>query len=113
MYHLKLHADSVAWSTLDFPGVSLRVLNTDPGTGSTTVLTRMAPGAVIPAHLHTRADETVYVLEGDFVEDGQSYGPGSFFAGKAGEPHGPHSTIGGCMVLTAFSDTLDFVLVEG
>jgi len=113
MYHLKLHADSVAWAPLDFPGVSLRVLYTDPDTGAMSVLTRMAPGAVIPAHLHTKADETVYVLEGDFVEDGQSHGPGSFFVGKAGVPHGPHSTVGGCTVMTAFSATLDFVLVGG
>jgi quercetin dioxygenase-like cupin family protein len=111
VYHLKLQADAVAWSPLDFPGVSLRVLHTDSQTGATSVLTRMAPGAVIPAHLHTQADETVYVLEGDFVEDGHSHGPGSFFAGKAGVPHGPHSTVGGCTVLTAFSAALDFVLV--
>jgi quercetin dioxygenase-like cupin family protein len=111
MYHRKLHADSVAWTPLDFPGVSLRVLHTEPETGATSVLTRLAPGAVIPAHLHTHADETVYVLEGDFVEDGQSHGPGSFFAGKAGVPHGPHGTVGGCVVLTTFSAALDFVLV--
>jgi anti-sigma factor ChrR (cupin superfamily) len=111
MYHVKLHADTVAWSPLDFPGVSLRVLHTDPDTGAMSVLTRMAPGAIIPAHLHTRADETVYVLAGDFVEDGHSHSPGSFFAGKAGVPHGPHSTVGGCVVLTAFSAPLDFVLV--
>jgi anti-sigma factor ChrR (cupin superfamily) len=113
MYHLKLHADSVAWTPLDFPGVSLRVLHADPDTGATSVLTRLAPGAVIPAHLHTKADETVYVLEGDFVEDGRSHDPGTFFAGKAGVPHGPHSTVGGCTVLTAFSAALDFVLVGG
>jgi quercetin dioxygenase-like cupin family protein len=111
VYHLKLHVEAVAWSPLDFPGVSLRVLHTDPDSGAMSVLTRMSPGAVIPAHLHTKADETVYVLEGDFVEDGQSHGPGSFFAGKAGVPHGPHSTVSGCMVLTAFSAALDFVLV--
>jgi quercetin dioxygenase-like cupin family protein len=111
MYHLKLHADEVAWSALDFPGVSLRVLHTNPATGAMSVLTRLAPGAVIPAHLHTHADETVYVLEGDFVEDGESHGPGSFFAGKAGVPHGPHSSVGGCVVMTAFSAALDFVLV--
>lgn len=111
MYHLKLHTETVAWSSLDFPGVSLRVLYTDPDTGAMSALTRMAPGATIPAHLHTKADETVYVLEGDFVEDGQSHGPGSFFAGRAGSAHGPHSTVGGCVVLTAFSATLDFVLV--
>jgi quercetin dioxygenase-like cupin family protein len=111
MFHLKLHADAVAWTPLDFPGVSLKVLHNDPDTGATTVLTRMAAGAVIPAHRHTNADETVYVLEGDFVEDGQSHGPGSFFAGKAGVPHGPHRTVGGCSVLTTFSAPLDFVLV--
>jgi anti-sigma factor ChrR (cupin superfamily) len=111
VYHLKLHVDTVAWSPLDFPGVSLRVLHTDPDSGAMSVLTRMVPGAEIPAHLHTKADETMYVLEGDFVEDGESFGPGSFFAGKAGVPHGPHSTVGGCMVLTTFSAALDFVLV--
>src|SRR4051812_30527873 len=109
--HLKLHAKTVEWSPGDFPGVSLRVLYSDPDTGATSVLTRLAPGAVIPAHRHTKADETVYVLEGDFVEDGRSHGPGSFFAGKSGVPHGLFSTVGGCVVLTAFSATLDFVLV--
>ena len=112
MYELKLNTNDVAWSPLDFPGVSLRVLQTDPITGAMTVLTRLAPGAVIPAHLHTHADETVYVLEGDFVEDQVSHGPGTFFAGKAGVPHGPHSSLGGCTVLTTFSATPDFVLVE-
>jgi quercetin dioxygenase-like cupin family protein len=112
MYHLKLLAGSAAWSDLDFPGVSMGVLHTDPVSGAMSVLTRLAPGAVIPAHLHTKADETVYVLEGDFVEDGESYGPGCFFAGKAGVPHGPHSSVGGCAVLTTFSATIDFVLVE-
>ncbi|HEX4614125.1 MAG TPA: cupin domain-containing protein [Urbifossiella sp.] len=111
MYHLKLTADAGPWVPLDFPGVSLRVLNTDPETGATSVLTRLAPGAEIPAHLHTAADETVYVLEGDFIEDGTGYGPGCFFAGKAGVPHGPHRSAGGCTVLTTFSAALDFVLV--
>jgi quercetin dioxygenase-like cupin family protein len=112
MYHVKLDAASIAWTPLDFAGVSLRVLHTEPETGAMTVLTRMAPGATIPAHLHTKADETVYVLEGDFVEDSQGHGPGSFFAGKAGVPHGPHTSVGGCVVLTRFSAELDFVLVE-
>jgi hypothetical protein len=87
-----LHANAVEWAPLDFPGVSLQVLRIDPDTGAMSVLTRMAPGSVIPAHLHTQADETVYLLESDFVEDGQSQGPGSFIAGTAGVPYGrpPH-----------------------
>lgn len=50
------------------------------------------PGSTIPAHRHSLADETVYVLEGDFIEAGVGYGLGAFFAGKAGTPHGPHSS---------------------
>jgi quercetin dioxygenase-like cupin family protein len=111
MYQTKLHAEDVAWTPLDIPGVSLRVLLTDPQTGAMLVITRMSPGSLIPAHLHTNANETVYVLSGDFVEDGESHGPGSFFACKAGVRHGPHGSVGGCMLFTTFSGTLDFVLV--
>ena len=111
MYGVKVNESEVGWTPLDMPGVAMKVLHKDEATGAMAVLTRMDAGATIPAHFHTKADETVYVLEGDFVEDGQSHGPGSFFAGKAGVPHGPHSTVGGCVVLTAFSATLDLVLV--
>ena len=111
MYDVKLKPEDGGWTPLDFPGVSMKVLFTDEATGAMAVITRMDAGAVIPAHYHTKADETVYVLEGDFVEDGESHGPGTFFAGKAGVPHGPHGSVGGCTVLTAFSATLDFVLV--
>jgi hypothetical protein len=33
--------------------------------------------ASIPAHIHTRADETVFVVSGDFIEETVEYGPGS------------------------------------
>lgn len=89
----------------------MRVLKEDARTGGMTVLTRMEPGAAIPAHLHTHAHETVFVVSGDFVEDGKAYGPGSFFAGEAGTPHGPHRTLSGCVVLTTFSAAFDFQLV--
>ncbi len=111
MYELKRAADQGGWTPIDFPGVEIKVLYTDESTGATTVLTRLAPGAVIPRHRHTAADETVYVIEGDFVEDFESFGPGSFFAGKAGTDHGPHGSTNGCLVLTRFSAPLDFVLV--
>jgi quercetin dioxygenase-like cupin family protein len=111
MYNLKLHADSVEWSPLGFDGASLRVLHTNPDTGAKSLLIHMAPGAVIPAHLHTKADEALYVLEGDFVEAGVTSGPGTFYAARAGVSHGPHTTVGGCTVLLALSAELDVVLV--
>lgn len=112
MYALKLNTTAIEWTPLDFPGVSMKTLRQDSRTGAMTVMTRMQPGASIPAHSHTHADETVYVLEGDFVEDGVAYGPGGFFAGAAGTVHGPHRTVSGCVLLTTFSGPLDFVLAE-
>ena len=67
--------------------------------------TATPPGAVIPEHWHSNADETVFVLEGEFVEGGFTYGPGTFFLGKAGLPHGPHTSRTGCTVLTHFSSS--------
>ena len=110
MFQIKLRPDDTPWTLLDYPGVAMRLLVNNPDTGASTVLTRLDPGAVIPAHWHSFADETVTVLEGDFVEDGAVYGVGSFFAGQAGTPHGPHSTLGGCVLLTTFSAAVDFVL---
>jgi quercetin dioxygenase-like cupin family protein len=110
MYQTKTDTSTHDWSPLDFPGVSMKVLHQVKTTGGMTVMTRLAPGSSIPAHRHTHADETVFVVEGDFVEDGISYGPGSFFVGLAGTPHGPHSSFGGCVLLTTFSATLDFIL---
>ena len=111
MYEIKKAADEEGWAPLNFPGVEIKVLHTDTASGATTVLTRLAAGAVIPRHRHTTADETVYVIEGDFVEDGESFGPGAFFVGAAGTDHGPHGSRNGCVVLTRFSAALDFVLV--
>ena len=109
MYQIKVREGESAWADLGMPGVTMKVLHKDEATGAMAVLTRIEAGASIPAHWHTYADETVYVV-GDFVEDGTSYGPGSYFVGKARTPHGPHSTVSGCVVLTHFSAELDFQL---
>ncbi len=98
MYEIKRTGDEGDWTALDLPGVEIKVLHTDQSSGATTVLTRLQSGATIPRHRHSSADETVYVIEGDFIEDKRSFGPGSFFAGKAGTDHGPHSSTGGCLV---------------
>jgi quercetin dioxygenase-like cupin family protein len=112
VYQTKIDTSALAWSPLDFPGVSMRVLQDVGPTGGMTVMTRIAAGGSVPAHGHTRADETVFVVEGDLVEDGVAYGPGSFFAGRAGSVHGPHRSAGGCVLLTTFSAPPDFVLAE-
>lgn len=109
MYQIKRRENELPWGDLEMPGVSMKVLHKDEATGAMAVLTRIEAGASITAHSHSKADETVFVVEGEFVEDGETYGPGSFFFGRAGTRHGPHSSSTGCTVLTHFSAELDFV----
>ena len=113
MFETTIISTDVKPILLDLPGVSVRVLHRGDARGGQVVITRMAPGSVIPEHWHSDADETVYVLDGDFVEAGVTYGPGTFFFGKAGKPHGPHTSTTGCTVLTHFSSAaLDFNVVD-
>jgi anti-sigma factor ChrR (cupin superfamily) len=108
VYQKVIAQKDIVVSALEIPGVTIQILHEDDVSGGMTVLTHIAPGAVIPEHWHTSADETVFVLSGDFIEKDRSHGPGSFFVGKARTSHGPHKSISGCTVLTTFSAPLDF-----
>ena len=110
MYETKLNASDLAWSA-ENSGISMKVLHQNESSGAMTAMTRLAAGSSIPAHSHTHAEQTVFVIEGDLIDDGVSYGPGSFFVVKAGSPHGPHRTSGGCVLLTTYSGPPDFVPV--
>jgi quercetin dioxygenase-like cupin family protein len=112
MYSTTVNTGKLPWTTLDFPGVFMRVIHEHKLSGGMTVMTRLEPGATIPAHIHTQANETVFVISGDFIEDAVEYGPGTFFAATAGAPHGPHRSRTGCVVLTTFSAPLDFQIVD-
>ena len=91
MYETKIDTSAVAWSPTGWPGVSMKMLQQveSAGGGGMCGMMRMEPGSSIPAHRHTKADQVVFVIEGDLVEDGVTYGPGSFLLAKAGTPHGP------------------------
>jgi anti-sigma factor ChrR (cupin superfamily) len=108
MHQKVIEQKDIVVSTFEIPGVTIQILHEDDTSGGMTVLTHIAPGSVIPEHWHTAADETTFVLSGDFIEQARNYGPGSFFVGKARTSHGPHQSISGCTVLTTFSAPLDF-----
>jgi len=109
MYQNIVDSSAVAEQPLELEGVSIRLLH-QAENGAIAVVTQMRAGATIPAHWHSKADETVYVLSGDFIEDGVAYGPGHYFIGAARTVHGPHSSKSGCTLLTHFSAELDFNL---
>ena len=112
MYQFMSNCLACEWASLAIDGVKSKVLYFDEATNAKTVETEMKPGAIIPQHSHTHANETVYVLSGDFIEEQTEYGPGSYFVGRAGTAHGPHRTKNGCVVLTHWTGgPVDFVPV--
>ena len=64
----------------------------------------MKPGSVIPAHKHEKMAEALYVMEGDFINEGKEYQPGTSLHVKADKQHGPHSTKKGCSLLILWTD---------
>ena len=109
MFTKTVDAASIEKIALGFTGVTMQMLTGDSHGNGLYALTTMAPGAKIPAHSHSTADEFVYVMSGDFVEAGVSHGPGTFFFGVAGTAHGPHTSTNGCVILTHYSAPLDFI----
>ncbi len=112
MYEVTLDTSALPWSPTGWPGVSTKVLQLVEATGGMAGMTRLDAGSTIPAHSHTHADQMMFVVEGDLVEGGVSYGPGSYLVARAGTPHGPHGSAGGCVLLTTYSGPPDLVPVE-
>src|SRR5262245_24237456 len=59
--------------SLEFPGVTVRVLHRGDSKSGQMILTQMAPGSVIPEHWHSIANENIYIINGDFIEAGVTH----------------------------------------
>ena len=59
---------------------------------------------MIPAHLHKGMAEALYVVEGDFTNEGKQYQAGTSLHFKAGKAHGPHTTKNGCRLLVLWTE---------
>jgi anti-sigma factor ChrR (cupin superfamily) len=77
---------SLPWQPTRFPGVEVKVLMEDPESGLQTVLTRMAPGAVLTDHMHVAVEQT-WVLEGSLVDHEGTATAGSYVWRPAGSRH--------------------------
>lgn len=95
---------------------SLQVLNADPTLGPGMLRIVMQPGDVIARHFHAGQAETLYILEGDFIDEGTSYPAGTELNVKPGVHHGPHTTKTGVTFLAMFTgdvDLTDFKISRG
>lgn len=94
------------WQPGPYPGVQLKVLHQNPANGGVTVLRKFQAGATIPAHTHPLANESAFVLEGEWEESDVVYGPGAFFFAPKGTLHGPHVARTDVVSLTVFDGPL-------
>lgn len=102
-----VETESLPWVPAPFPGVELKVLMQDPTTGASTVLTRMAPGSVLPMHEHTGLEQS-FVLEGSLQDDEGVVTAGNYVWRPAGSRH-MASTPQGCLVLSVFMTPNRFI----
>jgi mannose-6-phosphate isomerase-like protein (cupin superfamily) len=52
----------------------------------------MQPGSVIPAQALEGVAEVLFVIEGDFINEGKQHLAGTSLHVKTGQQHGPHTT---------------------
>jgi quercetin dioxygenase-like cupin family protein len=106
MFQYTAVAKDTSWQPGPYPGVELAVLHKNEATGGVTVLRRFKAGTNVPAHVHPLANESAYVLSGEWEESGVVYTAGTFFFAPKGERHGPHIARTEVLSLTIFDGPL-------
>ena len=74
------------WQPTAFPGIEMKILYADSTTGVSSILFKMAPGAVVPLHEHTAVEQT-YVLSGALMDDEGVATAGNFVWRPGGNSH--------------------------
>lgn len=97
-----------------WPGIELCMLRESES--ARAYLMRMRPGAVLPAHAHTRTELSL-ILEGDAQIAGRALGPGDFDLMPAGADHAEIRSRDGCIAFIhgehGFRPKLTAALVAG
>ena len=109
MYQYTSLARDKKWQPGPYAGVELLVLHKSEETGGLTVLRKFHEGTTVPAHIHPQANESAYVLSGEWEEEGVIYTTGAFLFAPRGELHGPHLARTEVISLTVFDGPLTVV----
>jgi anti-sigma factor ChrR (cupin superfamily) len=89
-------ASSMPWQRTEFDGIEMKILYQD-AEGRSTILFKMAPGAVVPLHEHTALEQT-YMLEGSLQDSEGSCGAGDFVWRPGGNVHVAHAPDGATFI---------------
>lgn len=94
-----VRGDEVPWERM-CDGIEMKVLVQDEESGLLTGLFRLAPGAIVPDHVHNEIEQT-YVLEGTFSDQDGDAHAGDFIWRPKGNRHEAFSR-DGCLILGFF-----------
>ena len=85
-------ASAMPWQPTQFAGIEMKLLYSDDE-GRSTILFKMAPGAVVPLHEHTALEQT-FMLEGSLEDAEGRCGAGDFVWRPGGNIHVAHAPDG-------------------
>jgi len=94
-----IETESLPWIETS-PGSRMKVIYHDPATDMLTILTKLDPGAGIPAHVHEDLEQT-FVLDGALVDQEGACTAGNFVIRAKGSRHAPIAP-NGCTMLVFF-----------
>ena len=74
------------WQETGTAGFLIKPLYEDSASGQRTWLMKVEPGAEAPSHAHDETEQ-IYVIEGSFYDQDNTYGPGDFAIRAPGVMH--------------------------
>lgn len=95
---LVARTQDAGWQETGTEGFLIKPLHEDDASGQRTWLMKVAPGAEAPPHAHDEAEQ-IYVIEGSFYDDENTYGPGDFAIRAPGVVHRGGSKDGAIILL--------------
>lgn len=88
------------WVETDFPGIAMKMLYKDD-MGRSTIMFKLAPGAIVPAHEHTDFEQT-FVLEGSLEDSEGACTAGNYVWRPAGNQHVAYAP-NGAVIISIFT----------
>jgi anti-sigma factor ChrR (cupin superfamily) len=96
---LMTYVDSQVLAWQEFrPGSYRKVLVDNPQTGELVMLVKWDAGYRMAGVEHHEYDESLYIMEGTFVDEQRALGPGTYIHNRVGSEH-QASTPDGCLFL--------------
>jgi len=92
-----IDVEALSWQQTDFEGIEMKVLYADKTSGASTIMFRLAPGAMVPLHEHTALEQT-YVLAGSLRDDEGEVTAGNYVWRPGGNKHIAHAPNGAVFI---------------